>query len=670
MQCARARPIPDCADPLISDQPSNAKAVFVCLEGVMHNLNRFKTGLAATVSGVAMFAGFTALLSGASPVQAAPAQVQQLATTEVSAALRALDWLTTSQRADGSILFLGGAGTPNSIGDVVDAIFAARAAGVNPARIVTGSGASLLSPLYGPLPAAYASGKIDRMGKLALGLAAANLDPRAFNGLDLVVSMTAFYNAGTGAFGASSWDQSLAVLGWRAMGETLPVTATQFLASRVVTGGGFEFGTGFGVDTNSSGLALQALAAGGLPVTSTAITSTLAWLRSTQLADGGWGYDSFSSGSDVNSTALVIQGLIAVGQDPLSTTWKVSGNSPVAFLLSQQQPDGGLIYLAPPSNSYATAQAIPALVGATAPYESAAVLLRKSLVYLRTQQRADGGFNSIGAGSTVDAINAILSAGGNVSSFVSSGGNTPLQYLTTLALSVPASGAASAGKLATGVAAAGGNPRNFGGANLVLSITQHYSTATGRYGSSVWDQSWALLGLASSLVAIPPTQTQQLIDIAAADGGYGFFADDAFSDCDSTGLALMALRAAGVPANAPAVLGALNYLKATQLPDGGFSSFGGTNANSTGLALQGLAAYNEPGRSLAYGQVITDGTSSRLVVRTAIDALAALALPDGSFTSTFSIPAATYAAVPGIAFKTLPLQVYATNRNLLPVIWR
>jgi hypothetical protein len=148
---------------------------------------------------------------------------------------------------------------------------------------------------------------------------------------------------------------------------------------------------------------------------------------------------------------------------------------------------------------------------------------------------------------------------------------------------------------------------------------------------------------------------QQLINIAATGGGYGFNANDAFADPDSTGLALMALKAAGVPKSNLAVQNAIAYLQSAQLADGGYG-FGTSNANSTGLALQGLAAYDEQPRSLTYGQVITDGSTSRLIVRSPLDAIMGLQLPDGSFSTQFSIPAATYGALPGVACKPLPLR--------------
>jgi len=625
-------------------------------------------GTASAAAPAAETAPTTTAAITTAAVTTAAVTTAAVTTTEVLAAQRGLAFITRTQNDNGTITFYTPMTSAGAIGDVAESIYAARALGVAPDQIIT-AGRSLIAPLYSISTTKYIAGKVDRIGKLSLAIAAANLDPRRFNGLDLVVSMTQFYSPTTGAFGTTNWEQAFAMLGWKAAGEAIPVTATQLLASRIVSNGGFEYAPGFGTDTNSTGLILQALIAGGQSITSTPVLSAVAYLKTAQVADGGWGYDGTATQSEANSTAYVLQGLAAAGQDPLSTTWQISSNNPIRFLLGEQQPDGGFVYLDPPSNGYATVQSIPALVGKSFPYASRAVALRKGLAYLRTQQQADGGFGGFSPGDTIDAMNAIVAAGGDLDSFVSISSSTPISYLATQT-NYPKSSAAAAGKYLVGVVLAGGDPANFSGLNLVLSVTNSFSPTTGRYGSSVWDQSYAILGLAAADEPISPTQVQKLIDIAAADGGYDFFANAAAGAADSTGLALMALQAAGVPATDPAVQNAIVFLRKAQLADGGYGFGSPSDANSTGLAVQGLAAYGEPFSSLAYGQVITDGTASRLIVRTPLDVLLNLQLPDGSFASAFSVQAATYAALPGVAALPLPLHGPFVFKVYLPIITR
>ena len=96
------------------------------------------------------------------------------------------------------------------------------------------------------------------------------------------------------------------------------------------------------------------------------------------------------------------------------------------------------------------------------------------------------------------------------------------------------------------------------------------------------------------------------------------------------------------------------YLHQAQNPDGGFPGYGGTtDAGSTGLALQGLAAFRENPRSLGWTRTITDGSASRLTLHTPIDALLALQSPQGGFAgySGPNDPFATYQAMPGVALQ-------------------
>jgi hypothetical protein len=204
----------------------------------------------------------------------------------------------------------------------------------------------------------------------------------------------------------------------------------------------------------------------------------------------------------------------------------------------------------------------------------------------------------------------------------------------------------------------GGNPTDFGGVDLVLSVNNTYSPTIGQYGSNVWDQAWAMIGLAAANQTIPPSATQRLAEIRDANGGWGFGTFGSFGvDPDSTGLALMALQAGGEPISATAVVSGLAYLQAAQNPDGGFPGYGGdTSASSTGLALQGLIVYSVDPEGLDWTTSYTD--PSVLTWHTPIDAILDLQSPIGGFAgfSGPNDPGATYQAVPGIAYKSFPLQ--------------
>lgn len=182
------------------------------------------------------------------------------------------------------------------------------------------------------------------------------------------------YNPVTGIYDEGAGNQSLAMLGAKAINETIPSQAVTYLKSLQKSDGSFEWGTGYGYDTNSTSIAIQALIAGGEAITSTSVVSGLNYLQSAQNTDGGFPFDpisTWSTASDANSTAYAIQAIIAAGQDPQSPPWVQSGGNPIDFLLSLQLPDGSFEWQeGSGANTLATQQAIPALLHRPFPLNS------------------------------------------------------------------------------------------------------------------------------------------------------------------------------------------------------------------------------------------------------------------------------------------------------------
>ncbi len=173
-------------------------------------------------------------------------------------------------------------------------------------------------------------------GKLVLGLAAADQDPGNFAGTNFVLSVTQHYSAATGAFGPTNWDQAFSLLALASVGEPIPAAATQLLAARVYTDGGWGYMPGLS-DIDSTGLALQALAAAGQSPTSTLVLNGIQYLDAKQNTDGGFPYEKpspFGTESNANSTALALQGLIAATADPFGGVFTtVSNTNPICYLL-------------------------------------------------------------------------------------------------------------------------------------------------------------------------------------------------------------------------------------------------------------------------------------------------------------------------------------------------
>jgi hypothetical protein len=235
-------------------------------------------------------------------------------------------------------------------------------------------------------------------------------------------------------------------------------------------------------------------------------------------------------------------------------------------------------------------------------------------------------------GAEADTVIALVSAGAE-----------PGAHLTRLRALVPAGtqtpGAAA--KAALAAEAAGANPRCFAGVDLVARIRSGYGD--GVYGASLFDDSLAITALAGAAEPVPVAALRALRRLRGA-GGYGLsLAGSGRDDPDTTGMALMALRAAGAPRSDPAVRGAVRWLLSQRLPGAGWAGAAGTStvSNSTGLALRGLTAAGDGWPAAAAG------------------ALRKLQGADGGFDAAAGAPGsrqlATLDSVPALVGKTLPV---------------
>src|SRR6478609_2598674 len=118
----------------------------------------------------------------------------------------------------------------------------------------------------------------------------------------------------------------------------------------------------------------------------------------------------------------------------------------------------------------------------------------KALTWMHSQQQPDGSFAGFGAGSTADALLAIVAAGQDPATF-SQGGNTPVTFLQSKAADI-AKTAGGAGKLLVVAQALGMDGRSFGGVDVVSAINASYDiSATGQYGPDAIGPAFAILGL-------------------------------------------------------------------------------------------------------------------------------------------------------------------------------
>jgi len=270
-------------------------------------------------------------------------------------AVGGLSWLSAQQ-----VITSGGFGP--SMGAAVEVMLATSANNIPADEVRRGAENPSLADFATLNGAAYSRNSAGAAGKLATALAAA--DACLPTGTLLP---SAHYSPTIGAYGAGTGDNAWAILGATAISETIPASALTALRDAQQTDGGWEWSVGWGSDTNSTALAIQALVANGEAITSTAIVSAVAFLRNAQVADGGFPYaPGATAESDANSTAYVIQALIAAGEEPDGTAWEKSGVSPVDYLVGMQLPSGAFEWTpGTGENALATTQAIPALLGRT-----------------------------------------------------------------------------------------------------------------------------------------------------------------------------------------------------------------------------------------------------------------------------------------------------------------
>lgn len=259
-------------------------------------------------------------------------------------------------------------------------------------------------------------------------------------------------------------------------------------------------------------------------------------------------------------------------------------------------PGGGVA--AAPAATHGAATPTATSVDAAAAQASAVV---KALDYLHAHQNADGGFAEKGASSsdaiTAWAIVAITAAGEDPAQWRPKSAS-PVDFLFKQsakwrqpAYKPPVTDIA---RTVLAVVAAGRDPRDFGGVDLVRKLEDASKPAGDegeRIGPYVNSHIWAMIALKASGETPSDDHAQWLVSQQNADGGWGW-APGLSSDTNDTAAALQALVAAGTPASSEAVKRALAYLGARQADDGGFVYTAGSagDANSTAWVVQGLLA--------------------------------------------------------------------------------
>jgi hypothetical protein len=343
---------------------------------------------------------------------------------------------------------------------------------------------------------------------LVAGLATAPLSPAAS-------AQTRTDPALLGLFGSTDptfdgvYRQSLSLIALDAARATVPSAAVSWLKRQRCGNGAFtsyrpDLTVRCGAkDSNATALAVIAFRRLGL---TRQAQKSVPWLVDQQRSSGGWEY-SAGWGADTNSTGLVVQALIAMRIKPATVTTK--GNSPLDFLRRMQLDCGsadragrGALDYQPQTpllpNDFATAQATAALARSSLPVKPTKTSADRprfdcatkpqpttrsaaAAGYLARTIRANDGHipafdSSTDYGSTANAVLSLVASGygaREVRAGVSTLKRGAVGYTHDDRKVLTASSAA----LALVAVATGGDPRSFGAVNPVRQLLRSLTTA-------------------------------------------------------------------------------------------------------------------------------------------------------------------------------------------------
>jgi hypothetical protein len=270
-------------------------------------------------------------------------------------AASALTYLRALQNADGGYPGFSGPASDPSVS--ADAALAFISSGISPGDVKKGD-SSLLEYLH----TSAAGLKTGPAAKYLLVAANIGEDATSFGGADLTSLSLADKNADD-IYGGSYFTHALVILA-HALAQS-PDAAKELdngvlLRAQQVDGGwGFDAkGTS---DTNTTAIVVQALVASGQGGDAT--TRGMAYMEGTLQPSNLYPFDGKSGDGDANSTASVLQAKIAARANPDEIT------RTRAALITLQNPSGAFAFqkATPDDNLLATIQAIPAINGRAFP---------------------------------------------------------------------------------------------------------------------------------------------------------------------------------------------------------------------------------------------------------------------------------------------------------------
>ncbi len=276
-------------------------------------------------------------------------------TGEAAAAGSTTSWLRGAQNDDGG--FGIAPGSESNPGMTGWAVLGLEAKGINPLDFAK-QGKTPISYLRANAAGIRTVGDLERT---VLVLRGAGLGARSFGGRNLVAELQRARR------GDGSWDGAVnltafGILAMKAAGAGSGISrSVAWLRSAQNTDGGWGLAPRTGSDADSTGAALQAIAASG---GGAALDRGVDYLRATQHQGGGFAL-AFGGPVNTQSTAWAVQGLLAAGVGPVSLR---KGGTPLSYLAARRAGDGHYRYSSSSDQTpvWVTGQALTAV--ASRPY--------------------------------------------------------------------------------------------------------------------------------------------------------------------------------------------------------------------------------------------------------------------------------------------------------------
>jgi hypothetical protein len=295
-------------------------------------------------------------------------------------AAKATTWLDTQQLSDGSFETAGFPGfeTPDAVLAIAENAQTTgtwnKQTALNAVEAVTKNGNSPLHALDDLADSGIDAGQAAKLVVLdakPLGLSPTNFNPdhdRKKANLKAIIVAAAKPDGSYGTFNATLY----AAIALRLLNGSVPADTLAYIRAAQQANGGWNFSgdpTGTDDDIDTTGLAIQALAAAKVAKNDATLRAALTFFAAQQRSDGAW--QSFGA-DDPNSTSVAVIAITASGYNPVAKCWRDASDpglvgqpyrSPIVWLRTQQAPDG---HITSPNdsfgvNTFASSQTIQAL---------------------------------------------------------------------------------------------------------------------------------------------------------------------------------------------------------------------------------------------------------------------------------------------------------------------